>query len=271
MNEEYGIYAQQAIDFLFEFGPKLIGAIIVLVVGFWLIKQIVKLLRRLINEKDLDPIVETFVLKIVAVVLKIVLFIIVLSQIGVVTTSLAAIVGAAGLAVGLSLQGSLSNFAGGVIIFLFKPFKTGDLIEAQGKTGTVQSIQIFQTVLVGLENKLHIIPNGKLSNDVITNYSKEGIIRSDVSVGISYDADIKKAREIMMTVMNEYEHTLKDPEPSVVVTELGDNAVVLRMQPWVHPDYYWATKFALNEAIKIAFDEAGIGIPYPQMVVHMKQ
>lgn len=271
MNENYQTYYEQAIDFLFEFGPKLIGAIIVLIAGFWIIKQLIKVLRKVIQAQELDPIIETFALKLVSVALKVLLFITVLSQVGVVTTSLAALVGAIGLAVGLSLQGSLSNFAGGVIIFIFKPFRAGDLIEAQGITGVVNNIQIFQTKITGMGNRIHIIPNGKLSNDLITNYSKEGTIRSDVSIGISYDADIKKARSIMLDVMNIDTRVLKEPEPTVIVTELGDSAVVLRMQPWVHPDDYYAVRFAMYEAIKIAFDEAGIGIPYPQQVVHLQR
>ena len=271
MNEQYQIYYNQAVDFLFEFGPRLIGGIVLLIVGWWLIKQITKLLQKVITKKELDPIVETFALKIVSVVLKVLLFVIVLSQIGVVTTSLAALIGAAGLAVGLSLQGSLSNFAGGVIIFLFKPFKTGDLIEAQGVTGVVTSIQIFQTTVSGVENRTYVIPNGKLSNDVITNYSAEGIIQSNTSIGISYDADIRKAREIMHNIMEAHQQVLKDPKPSVVVTELGDNAVTLRMQPWVDPENYFSTRFDLYETVKIKFDEAGIGIPYPQRVVHIKK
>ncbi|MCI5050787.1 MAG: mechanosensitive ion channel [Candidatus Pacebacteria bacterium] len=269
--ENYRTYYQQAIEFLFEFGPKLIGAIIILVAGLWLIKQIIKLARRVIRRNHLDPIVESFILKIVAWGLRILLIITVLSQVGIVTTSLAAMIGAVGLAIGLSLQGSLSNFAGGVIIFIFKPFKTGDLIEAQGVTGWVREIKIFQTYIEGVENKIHIVPNGELSNDVITNYSKEGAIRTDTTIGISYDADIKKARTIMMDIMENHEHVLKDPAPSVVVTELADNSVNLRMQPWVYDKHYYPTRFELYEQVKIKFDEAGIGIPYPQRVVHLKK
>ena len=269
--ETYATYYNQAVEFLFEFGPKLISSIIILVAGLWIIKQVIKLAKKIIQSNDLDPIVETFILKIVSWGLRILLFVTVLSQVGIVTTSLAAIVGAVGLAVGLSLQGSLSNFAGGVIIFLFKPFKTGDLINAQGVTGWVREIKIFQTYIEGVENKIHIVPNGGLSNDVITNYSKDGAIRTDTVIGISYDADIKQARNIMMDIMQSHKNILKEPAPSVVVTELGDNAVSLRMQPWVMDTHYYKTRFDMYEEVKIKFDEAGIGIPFPQRVVHLKK
>lgn len=269
--ETYKIYYDQAVEFLFEFGPKLIASIAILVIGLWLIKQSLRIARKVIRRNHLDPIIETFILRIVGWGLRMLLFVTVLSQAGIVTTSLAAIIGAIGLAVGLSLQGSLSNFAGGVMIFLFKPFKTGDLIDAQGVGGWVREIKIFQTYIEGVENKIHIVPNGKLSNDIITNYSKEGAIRTDTSIGISYDADIKKAKDIMIDLMEKHKHVLKEPQSSVVVTELGDNAVTLRMQPWVMDEHYFKTRFDLYEQVKYAFDKEGIGIPYPQRVVHLKK
>jgi len=269
--EQYQEYYQQAVAFLFEFGPRLIGAVIVLIVGIWFIKLLTRLLKRVLHRNEVDPIVESFVTRIVAWGLRILLVVTVLSQMGVVTTSLAAIIGAVGLAIGLSLQGSLSNFAGGVVIFIFRPFKTGDLIEAQGVTGWVEDIQIFQTRLIGVENKTHVIPNGKLSNDVITNYSKEGVIRSETSIGIAYNADIRKARSIMIDIMEKHAKVLEDPAPTVVVTELGDNAVTLRMQPWTTAEYYYAVRWAMYEETKIAFDAARIGIPFPQRVVHIKK
>ncbi|MAQ77105.1 mechanosensitive ion channel protein [Candidatus Campbellbacteria bacterium] len=264
-------YYDQAIAFLFDYGPRVIGAIVLIVGGLWLIRQIIKLLKKAVRARHLDRIVETFILRLVAWALRILLFVTVLSQLGIVTTSMAAILGAVGLAIGLSLQGSLSNFAGGVIIFLFKPFKSGDLIEAQGVTGFVQDIQIFQTCLLGVQNKIHIIPNGKLSNDVITNYSKEGKIRSDVSIGIGYAAPIDVARDILIEVMEKHDKVMSDPKPQVRVTELGDSAVVIRMEPWTTAESYYAVRFDLYEAAKRRLDEAGIDIPFPQRVVHMQK
>mgnify|MGYP000571977985 CR=1 FL=1 len=195
----------------------------------------------------------------------------VITQLGVKSSSLVAVVGAAGLAIGLALQGSLANFAGGVLILLIKPFKVGDWIAAQGIEGAVKEISIFNTRILTFGNQEAIVPNGKLSNDVITNYSKEGTIRLDVEIGISYDADIKRARLIMMRVMENHTDVLKEPKPSVVVTELGDSAVMLRMQPWVKPDHYYSVGFAMYEEVKLAFDAEGIGLPYPQRVVHLKK
>lgn len=269
--EAYSEYYEQAIAFLFEFGPRLLGGIMILVLGLWVIRLLGRLLKKLLHKNEVDPIVETFVTRLVSWGLRVLLIVTVLSQVGVVTTSFAAIIGAIGLAIGLSLQGSLSNFAGGVIIFIFRPFRTGDLIEAQGVTGWVDDIQIFQTRLIGVENKTHIIPNGSLSNDVITNYSKEGKLRAETSIGISYDADIKQARAIMIDIMTQHAQVLSEPAPSVVVTELGDNAVTLRMQPWTTPDDYYTVRWDMYEQIKIAFDAAKIGIPFPQRVVHLKK
>ena len=184
-------------------------------------------------------------------------------------TSFVAILGAAGLAVGLALQGSLSNFAGGALILFFKPFRVGDIIEAQGYTGKVQEIQIFITKLLTPDNKTVIIPNGELSNGNIVNYSEEGKIRIDLTVGISYDADIKKAKKVALKTIEKIDGVLEDPGVTVVVTELADSSVNLGIRPWVNIADYWRVYSESLEGIKNAFDKADIGIPYPHQVVHM--
>ncbi|MEM9687364.1 MAG: mechanosensitive ion channel domain-containing protein, partial [Bacteroidota bacterium] len=190
---------------------------------------------------------------------------------GVKTASFAVIIGAAGLAIGLALQGSLSNFAGGVLIMVFRPFKIGDLVEAQGELGNVKEIQIFTTTLVTPDNKTAIIPNGALSNGNIVNYSAEGKIRVDLIVGISYGSDIKKAREVLMTVMEEDDKVLADPAPGVFVAELADSAVNLAVRPYTTVEDYWDVYFGILEKCKMALDAAQIEIPFPQRDVHIKE
>jgi len=219
----------------------------------------------------MDEGLRSFLVSFLSMALKVLLIITVLGQVGVATTSFIAILGAAGLAIGLSLQGSLANFAGGALILFFKPFVVGDLIEAGGNLGTVKRIQIFVTTLISPENKTIIIPNGELSNNTIVNYSKEGKIRVDLVVGISYDADIKKAKNVCMQVLESQSIVLKDPAPSVNVSELADSSVNLAIRPWVKPEDYWAVYFHTLEEIKNRFDQEGIGIPYPHQVVHMHQ
>jgi len=191
-------------------------------------------------------------------------------MVGIQTTSFVAILGAAGLAVGLALQGTLGNFAGGVLILLFKPYKVGQLIEAQGHIGWVHEIQIFVTILTTPENKTVIIPNGAISNGNITNYSTLGKIRIDMVFGISYGSDIKKAKTVLENVMKEHPKALKDPAPFVGVLALGDSAVNLAVRPYSAPEDYWDVYFDVYEKGKIALDEASISIPFPQMDVHMK-
>ena len=190
-------------------------------------------------------------------------------QVGVETTSFAAILAAAGLAIGMALQGSLANFAGGVLIMIFKPIKIGDLIEAQGIVGVVKEIEIFTTKLSTPENKEAIIPNGTLSNGNIINYSSQGVLRVDLNIGIGYGDDIKKAKDIMMKVLTEDPKVLKDPAPTVAVSELGDNAVNMVVRPFATVENYWDVYFNTLENCKIALDEAGVSIPYPQRDVHI--
>ena len=201
--------------------------------------------------------------------LKALLFVSVIQMLGVATTSFVAVLGAAGLAVGLALQGTLANFAGGVLILLFKPYKVGDLIEAQGEFGSVKEIQIFTTVLLTPENKTAIVPNGAMANGNIINYSREGRIRVDLTVGISYDSDIRKAREVLLKVMADQPNVMKDPAPLVAVSNLNDSSVDLAVRPHCAPEHYWDVYFTTLEEGKLALDAAAITIPFPQRDVHI--
>lgn len=257
-----------ALKGVISYTPKVLAALLVLVVGNWLIKKIIKFTRKISEKKKFDESLQNFLLNLAEWGLKIFLFITVLSQLGVATTSFVAILGAAGLAVGLALQGSLSNFAGGALIMLFKPYKMGDLVQTQGELGVVKDIQIFTTTLTTPENKTVIIPNGAISNGNITNFTKQGELRVDLTVGVSYDADLKKTKELLMDVMKKHDAVLESPAPSVMVLELADSSVNIVLRPWAKPADYWAVYGDILEQSKLALDEAGIEIPYPQMVLH---
>jgi len=257
-------------DFSLEYGLKVLGAIALWVIGSWVIKKIKKLLVKAMDKVEYDESLEKFISSIIIGLLKILLVVVILGNLGVETTSFAALLAAGGLAVGLSLQGSLSNFAGGVLILIFKPFKTGDYIEAQGEAGTVKEIEIFTTKLNTPDNKEIIIPNGILSNGNITNYSTEKLRRIDLIMGVSYDADIKQTKEVLMKILVDNDKTLKDPPPVVNVRELADSSVNFNVRPWVLSEDYWDMYFELTETCKIELDKAGIEIPFPQMDIHKK-
>ena len=251
--------------------PKVIAALVILVAGWWIIGMLMRAFKHFLSKKDLDPTLQKFLADLLGWTLKILLIVTVISQLGIATTSFAAIIGAAGLAIGLALQGSLANFAGGVLIMIFKPFKVGDLIEAQGVLGTVKEIQIFTTKLVSPENKLIIIPNGALSNGTITNYTAEGKLRLDLVFGVSYDADIKQVKDLLTQIVTSHPKVLKEPAPTIRVVELADSSVNFAVRPWVKPEDYWDVYFDLTEQIKQALDQAGIEIPYPHQVEIVKQ
>lgn len=263
-------YSGKAVDWLILNGPSFILAIITLIIGLWVINRTSRISKNVLDRKNTDPSLVTFLTSLVGIGLKILLLISVAGMVGIQTTSFVAILGAAGLAVGLALQGTLGNFAGGVLILLFKPYKVGQLIEAQGHTGWVKEIQIFVTILTTPDNKTVIIPNGAISNGNITNYSTLGKIRIDMVFGISYESDIKKAKAILEKVMSDHPKALHDPAPFVGVVGLGDSAVNLAVRPYSVPEDYWTVYFDVYERGKIALDEAGITIPFPQMDVHMK-
>lgn len=254
-----------------EYGPKVVLAVFTLLIGLRIINALVKLSLKGISKSSTDETLQSFVGSLLTWVLKIMLFISVASMIGIQTTSFVAVLGAAGLAIGLALQGTLANFAGGVLCLLFKPYKIGDLISAQGELGVVKEIQIFTTTLLSPENKTIIVPNGAMMNGNITNITNEGKIRVDLTIGISYDADIKKAKDILLKTMVADERVLKDPAPFVGVSELADSAINLAVRPWCDPVHYWDVYFDMLENCKIALDEAGVTIPFPQMDLHVKE
>jgi small conductance mechanosensitive channel len=222
-------------------------------------------------KRGMDETLTKFLSDLVNWTLKALLFVTVISQLGVPATSFVAILGAAGLAVGLALQGSLANFAGGALIMIFKPFKVGDLIEAQGELGVVKEIQIFVTKLLNPQNKLIIIPNGTLSNGNITNYTEEGKLRIDLTFGVSYDSDIKQAKDVLLEVLTSNEKVLKEPAPTVNLFELADSSVNFTVRPWAKPEHYWDVYFQTTENVKKALDKAGIEIPYPHSVEIQKE
>lgn len=267
--EQIERYSQRAIELTMEYAPKFVLALIVLVVGMWVINRMVDLMANLLDRRHIDKSLQPFLRSLVGIGLKIMLLISVASMVGIETTSFVAVIGAAGLAVGLALQGTLANFAGGVLILIFKPYKVGDLIEAQGHLGVVQEIQIFVTVLSTPDSKTVIIPNGAISNGNITNYTTKGMIRVDLVMGISYDSNIKTAKEVLLNVMQEHPKVMKDPAPFVGVVELADSSVNLAVRPHCAPAHYWDVYFDIYEAGKEALDAANITIPFPQVDVNM--
>ncbi|AXT39947.1 mechanosensitive ion channel family protein [Alteromonas sp. BL110] len=258
---------EKAISLVMTYTPKLLLAILTLVVGLWLVNRFINLLDHRIGKKD--PTLNKFLCGLISAVLKVMLLISVASMIGIETTSFIAVVGAAGLAIGLALQGSLANFAGGVLILIFKPFKVGDTIEAEGHLGSVAEIQILYTVVNTFDNRRVVIPNGNLSNATLTNVSVYDKRRCDMTFGIGYDDDIDKAKKILQRLFEEDERSLTDPAPRICVGGLGDNSVDLMFRPWVGTDDLWPYYWDMQEKVKKAFDEEGISIPYPQRDVHL--
>lgn len=253
-------------DFITEYGLKVIGAILIWIIGSWIIKNILKATQKIMSKSNYEESLQRFLLNLFSWGLKILLIITLLGTLGVPTTSFAAIIAAAGLAVGMALQGSLGNFAGGVLIMIFKPFKIGDLIEAQGEIGVVKHIEIFTTKLTGLSNREIIIPNGALSNGNIINYTTEGTRRVDLVIGVSYDADIKQTKEVLLNVLTSHPKVIDTPAPTVNVLELADSSVNYAVRPWCKAEDYWTVYFECTENIKLALDAAGIEIPYPHQV-----
>ncbi|MFH6768541.1 mechanosensitive ion channel domain-containing protein [Gaetbulibacter aquiaggeris] len=248
------------------FGPKLIAAILIWIFGSWAVKIILKGLTKTMEKRDYDLSLKKFLTNLISWGLKIVLIIVVLGTVGIETTSFAALLASLGLAIGLALQGSLGNFAGGVLIMIFKPFKIGDLIEAQGQMGVVKEIEIFTTKLTGLSNKEIIIPNGSLSNGNIVNYTTEGTRRVDLVFGVGYDSDIKKTKNVLMQVLTSHPKVLKEPAPSVNLLELADSSINFAVRPWCASADYWTVYFEVTEQTKEALDAADIEIPYPHQV-----
>ncbi|MFV8345059.1 mechanosensitive ion channel family protein [Flavobacterium sp. ZB4P13] len=256
-------YADTFIKELIDYSPKVVSAFVILFVGLYAIRLINRFIRKLMIKRNLDPTLTAFLADILLWVLRILLFVTFLEKLGVGISSFVAILGAMGLAVGLSLQGSLSNFAGGMLIILFKPFKVNDTIEAQGVTGTVREIQIFVTKLITANNQTIFVPNGSLSNGNIINYSLQKIRRADLTIAISYDTDIKKVKEIITAILKNNPKVLQTPAAEVSVKNLTDNAIQLAVRPWANNEDYGIVFSETLESCKLAFDSAGIVIqPY---------
>jgi small conductance mechanosensitive channel len=266
--KQYVKLLEEAYAMALEMLPNLIKAGLIFFIGLWVVRFINRMVHRFFERKDYDLTLESFLQSFINISLKGVLFVLVITQLGVKSSSLVAVVGAAGLAVGLALQGSLANFAGGVLILIFKPFKVGDWIEAQGVSGTVKDISIFTTKLNTFGNQAAIIPNGHLSNHTIVNYNIEETRRDKITVGISYNSNIKDAKDILLRICALHEGILKDPEPVVYVGNLADSAVELSLRFWAKNEDFWDAHFHVMETLKIEFDAAGIEIPFPQRVIH---
>ncbi|OUS24729.1 mechanosensitive ion channel protein MscS ['Osedax' symbiont bacterium Rs2_46_30_T18] len=244
-------------------------AIAIFIVGKIVIKMIIGLVRKVLNRSKMDDMLVNFILSIANGVLFLVVIVAALDQLGVDTTSLIAIVGAAGLAIGLSLQDSLKNFAAGVMLLLFKPFKEGDFIEAAGVSGVVENIAIFNSMLRTGDNRSVIVPNGGIYGGVIVNYSARDTRRVDMIFGIGYEADLRQAKQLLADIIGEDERVLKEPGTVIAVSELADSSVNFIVRPWVNSADYWAVLWDTTEKVKLRFDEAGISIPFPQMDVHL--
>jgi small conductance mechanosensitive channel len=253
---------------LMSYGSKLLLAILVLAFGWWLIGRLIGLMDAAMKKAHVEVTLRRFLRSFVGIGMKVILLIIFASMVGVETASLIALLGAAGLAVGLALQGSLANFAGGVLILFFRPFKAGDVIEAQGFVGAVQEIQIFNTILRTLDNQRVIIPNGLLSNGCVKNLFTEPTRRVDMTFGISYGDDILKAKRVLKQVLDADDRVLQDPAPDIFVSAHADSSVNLLVRPWVNSENYWPVYFNTMEAVKLAFDAENITIPFPQRDVH---
>ncbi len=263
-------YVELIIPYVIALLPQLVLTVATLIVGLWAVKLVVRILDQTLETKKVDPTLKPFLISFTGTLLKVLVIITVASMVGVEMTSFVALMGAAGLAVGLSLQGSLQNFAGGVLILSFKPFRVGDVIQAQGYTGKVKTIQIFNTILTTPDNKTIIIPNGELSNNSLTNYSTEPERRVDMTFGISYDDDVEEAKKIISKIVTKDKRILKDPEPFIRLAEMADSSLHIVSRLWVKAPDFWDVHFDTLETVKEAFDKEGISIPYPQMDVHVK-
>lgn len=258
-------------DLLIQYGVNIISAILILFIGNLIVKTIAGSVANVLMEKEMDKAVVDFIQGIVRYTLFIIVLVAALSRIGVQTASVVAIIGAAGLAVGLALQGSLSNFAAGVLIVAFRPFKSGDYIEVAGTAGSVDSIHIFQTILKTPDNKMVVLPNSAVVNGAIVNYSRHATRRVDLLIGVSYKSDLNKTKQVLRDVVERDPRVLKDPAVRVEVHQLGESSINFIVRPWVESADYWPVYWELTHKIKEALDENGIEIPFPQMDVHLNK
>jgi small conductance mechanosensitive channel len=254
-----------------SWGPSLVAALVVLLVGWWIARLLAAVVRRMMTRAEVDSTLVSFVSNLTYLGLMALVAITALGQLGINTTSFAAIIAAAGLAVGFALQGSLSNFAAGVMLIMFRPFKVGDYVEAGGVSGAVEEVQVFATRLRTPDNKEITVPNGQITGGSIVNYSAKDTRRIDLVFGIGYDDDLAKAKSILHEAVTDDDRVLQDPEPTIVVLELGDSSVNFAVRPWVKTGDYWPVYFDLTERIKLEFDAQGVSIPFPQTDVHLHQ
>jgi small conductance mechanosensitive channel len=262
-------YTDQIIEILVTYAPKVIGAIITLIIGLWLVKIIVKNVRRTMERRKVDASLIPFLSTLLSVTLKILLFLSVIGMVGVEATSFIAILGAAGLAIGLSLQGTLQNFAGGVVLLILKPFRVGDVVDVKGFLGTVKEIQIFYTIVNTFDNKVIYLPNGSLANSDMTNLSQEPDRRNEWTFGIGYGDDVAKAKKIIRRLIDADERIFQDPEPFLALHSLGDSSVNIVVRAWSKASDLWPVHFEMNEKVYNEFAKEGINIPFPQMDVHL--
>lgn len=251
-----------------ELGKSILTALAIYIIGRYVIKGVNKVVERLVAKRDLEPSVRSFLGSLVNITLTVFLIIAVISALGIETTSFAALLASAGVAIGMALSGNLQNFAGGLIILLIKPFKVGDFIEAQGLSGTVKEIQIFHTILTTADNKVNYIPNGALSNGVLTNYSKQFTRRVEWVISIEYGEDYEKAKAVIERILANETRILKDPATLVVLGALANSSVNLTVRAWVNAGDYWDVYFDVNKTIYATFNEEGIGFPFPQLTIH---
>ncbi len=258
-------------ELIIEHGGKLLLALITLLVGLWLIKRLSNMLKRLFSLRGFDQALQSFLISFLSITFKVLLIISVVSMLGVQMTSFIALLGAAGLAVGMALSGTLQNFAGGVVLLILKPFKAGDFIESSGFMGVVSEVEIFHTVLKTPDNKTVIMPNSVLVNNTLTNFTREKNRRVDWVIGIDYTSDIDLARSIVIRILQADERVLQEPAPMVVVSNLADSSVDLSVRAWTAVGDYWAVFWDVTEKVKKAFDQEGVIIPFPQHTVHLQQ
>ncbi len=270
--ETLQVFVQKIAQQILSFGTKLLIALVIYFVGRWVIRKLKRICIRIFERKDVDPSLRTFLISLINIALTLVLLVIIIGILGIETSSFVALFASAGVAIGLALSGTLQNFAGGVMVLLFKPYRVGDVIEAQGYTGTVKEIQIFNTVLNTLDNKSIIMPNGGLATGIINNYSKENRRRIEWTFGIAYGDDYDKAKSLILNLVNADNRILHEPtEPFVALNRLGDNSVDIIVRVWVDSSQYWNVYYDLNELVYKNFEKAGLNIPFPQMDIHIKR
>lgn len=256
------------LDWGIEVGKDLLGAIIIYIVGRFIIKQVGRLLARILEKRKLEISVQTFLRSLVSILLNLILAFAIVSRLGVETTSFAALLASAGVAIGMALSGNLSNFAGGLIILVFKPFKVGDYIEGQNANGTVREIQIFHTILTTVDNKVIYVPNGALSSNAITNYSRQETRRAEWVFGVEYGEDFEKVKAVLQRIIDADPRILKDPAPMIALGALSASSVDIKVRAWAKTADYWDVYFDMNKIVYDTFNKEGIGFPFPQLTVH---